>query len=330
MRRMHAIRLHEFGSADNLRYEEVPDPQPAAGQVRIAVEASGVHLLDTVIRSGASGGPMPLPDLPTIPGREVAGRIDAVGDGVDASWMGRRVVAHLGAASAGYAELAVTAVTALYEIPEDLDAPSAVAAVGTGRTAMAILDVARLDARDVVLVTAAAGGIGSVLLQAARAAGAAVVVGAAGGPGKVDQALWLGATFAVDYDRPGWAERVRDHVGDRPVTVAFDGVGGERGRAAFELLGRGGRLVQFGWSAGAPTRIDEGEPAARGVTVTGILDGRLLDPAVQRRYAELALAAAISGALVPVVGPPFALADAAAAHRALETRGTIGKTVLVP
>ena len=98
---MHAIRLHEFGPATNLTYEEVPDPEPGPGQVRIAVAAAGVHLIDTTIRSGAQAGAFPLPELPAIPGREVAGVVDALGAGVDEGWLGRRVVAHLGAASAG-------------------------------------------------------------------------------------------------------------------------------------------------------------------------------------------------------------------------------------
>src|SRR6478736_3988480 len=104
---MRAIRLHEFGSADRLRLDEVPDLVPGPGEVRIAVEASGVHLLDTTLRRGEPG-PMPLPELPTIPGREVAGVVDRVGRAVDDSWLGRRVVAHLGLVPGGYAEQAVT------------------------------------------------------------------------------------------------------------------------------------------------------------------------------------------------------------------------------
>jgi NADPH:quinone reductase len=100
MRRVHAIRLHAFGPAENLRYEEIPDPVPGAGEVRIAVQAAGVHLIDTTVRRGVAMGPIPLPSLPAIPGREVAGRVDAVGDGVDATWVGRRVVAHFGASPA--------------------------------------------------------------------------------------------------------------------------------------------------------------------------------------------------------------------------------------
>ena len=98
---MHAIRLHAFGPAANLRYEEVDDPRPGPGQVRIAVAAAGVHLIDTALREGRAMGPLALPDLPTIPGREVAGVVDAVGPQVDEQWLGRRVVAHRSAHGPG-------------------------------------------------------------------------------------------------------------------------------------------------------------------------------------------------------------------------------------
>src|SRR5438270_318513 len=93
---VHAIQLHAFGAADNLRFEEVDDPVPASGQVRIAVTAAGVHLIDTAIRAGRQMGPMPLPALPTIPGREIAGVVEALGPDVGNDWLGQRVVAHLG------------------------------------------------------------------------------------------------------------------------------------------------------------------------------------------------------------------------------------------
>src|SRR3954468_12637558 len=113
---MHAIRLHAFGPASNLRYEEVPDPSPGPDQVRIVVEAAGVHLVDTKLRAGEAGGPFALPELPHVPGREVAGVVDAVGVAVDPAWVGRRVVAHQGAAgSGGYVELALAGEAALHE-----------------------------------------------------------------------------------------------------------------------------------------------------------------------------------------------------------------------
>jgi len=181
---MHAIRLHAFGPAENLRYEEVDDPEPEAGQVRIAVSAAGVHLIDTSLRAGQQMGPLPLPDLPAIPGREVAGTVDGLGQGVAPSWLGARVVAHLGPASGGYATRAVCDVERLHVIPEGASDAAAVTMIGAGRTTMAILDRARITADDVVVVTAAAGGIGSLLVQAARNAGATVVA-AVGGPVKV-------------------------------------------------------------------------------------------------------------------------------------------------
>lgn len=143
---MHAIRQHAFGPPDTLRHEEVPDPAPGPGQVRIAVEAAGVHLVDTSIRRGESGGPYPRPELPMTPGREVAGRVDRVGPDVDPAWVGRRAVAHLGVASGGYAEIAVAPVASLHEVPDDLDAATAVAAIGTGRTAFPLADAAAAHA----------------------------------------------------------------------------------------------------------------------------------------------------------------------------------------
>lgn len=176
---MYVIRLHAFGPAENLRYETVPDPVPGPGQVRVAVAAAGVHLVDTALRRGEPG-PYPIPELPTIPGREVAGTVDRVGADVDPAWLGKPVVAHLGAVPGGYAELAVTDVARLHDIPANLDAAAAVAIIGTGRTTMGILQFTDLGPDDVAIVTAAAGGIGTLLVQYAKNAGA-TVVGLAGG-----------------------------------------------------------------------------------------------------------------------------------------------------
>jgi NADPH:quinone reductase len=326
---MPAIRLHAFGPAANLRYEEVEDPRPGPGQARIAVAAAGVHLIDTTLRAGRPMGPLALPDLPTIPGREVAGTVDAVGPDVDESWVGRRVVAHLGPASGGYAELAVRETEALHTLPDGLADDAAVAMIGTGRTAHAILEVAALTAQDVVLVTAAAGGLGSLLVQAARNAGA-TVVGVAGGPAKVQRVAQLGATVAVDYSAPDWSDAVRAALDGREVTVALDGVGGALGRGALELLGPGGRLILFGFSSGAPTDLSAGDLFARGITASAAIGARIAQrPGGLRDLEEQALAAAATGRLVPLV-QRFALAHAAAAHEAIESRATVGKTVLVP
>ncbi|MFI1502116.1 zinc-binding dehydrogenase [Streptomyces platensis] len=337
---MHAIRLHTFGAAENLRHETVEDPRPGPGEVRIAVAAAGVHLLDTALREGRPGGPVPLPELPTVPGREVAGTIEALGEGTDPDWLGRRVVAHLGMAPGGYAERTVVAAERLHAIPEGLDAAQAVAMIGTGRTTMGILLFAGLTADDIALVPAAAGGIGSLLVQHARNTGA-TVIGLAGGAAKVARVRELGADLAVDYTRDGWPSLVRaflDGRGAAGATLVFDSVGGAPGRAAVDLLAKGGRHLVFGWSSGGlltggPLEFAEGELSARGITSEQVLGPRMLaraggdDPL--RTLETAALAEAAAGRLVPAV-QRFPLAEAAAAHRALESRATMGKVVLVP
>ena len=326
---MHAIRLHAFGPAENLLYEDVDDPQPGPGQARIVAAAAGVHLIDTVLREGRAMGPLALPELPTIPGREVAGVVDALGPQVDEWWLGRRVVAHLGPASGGYAELAVRETDALHTVPDGVADDTAVAMIGTGRTALAVLEVAQLTPEDVVLVTAAAGGLGSLLVQAAGHAGATVVA-VAGGAAKVQRVAQLGATVAVDYSAPDWTDAVRAALDGRAVTVALDGVGGALGRDALELLGVGGRLILFGFASGQPTELSVGDLFARGLTVSAAIGPRIAQrPGGVRDLEEQALAAAAEGRLVALV-QRFALAQAAAAHTAIQTRATVGKTVLVP
>ncbi|WP_274560044.1 zinc-binding dehydrogenase [Streptomyces spiramyceticus] len=334
---MHAVRLHAFGPAENLTYEKTDDPVPGPGQVRIAVAASGVHLLDTALREGMTG-PYPAPvDLPTIPGREVAGTVESLGEGTDPSWLGKRVVVHLGTNPGGYAELAVTDAERLQEIPENLDEGQAVAMIGTGRTTMGILQFADLSADTVAIVPAAAGGIGTLLVQYVKNLGG-TVIGLAGGPAKVARVRENGADLAVDYTLPDWPEQVRAYLGARRATVVFDSVGGDTGRAAVDLLGRGGRHIVFGWSGdglhdGGPLTFTDEELAERGITSEGVLGPAMLGKAggdnPVRTLEDRSLAEAAAGRLVPAV-QRFPLAEAAAAHRALETRGTMGKVVLVP
>ncbi|MCE7080214.1 zinc-binding dehydrogenase [Streptomyces sp. ST2-7A] len=334
---MRAIRLHAFGPPENLRLEEVPDPEPGPGEVGIAVVAAGVHLLDAALRAGRAGG-FPLPELPTVPGREVAGTVDAVGSGVPERWLGRRVVAHLGMVPGGYAERAVTAVERLHELPADLPEDRAVALVGTGRTAAGILRLAAPGPSDTVLVAAAAGGIGSLLVGAARERGARVV-GTAGGAAKVAMVRDLGADPAVDYTVPGWTDTVREALGgDRPVTVVCEGLGGEVARQALGLLAPGGRHLAYGWAA---TGFDghgaigpeEAERVAPGAVSRWVTGSALTEPVggsnPVRTLEEEALTLAAEGVFRPPV-TSFPLVEAARAHAALEGRATTGKVVLLP
>ncbi|MGW1074345.1 zinc-binding dehydrogenase [Streptomyces sp. NPDC002537] len=331
---MHAIRLYAFGPAENLTYERTEDPEPGPGQVRIVVSAAGVHLVDTTLRQGDSKGPYKPPPLPTIPGREVAGTVDMVGEGVDDAWLGRRVVAHLGAVPGGYAQLAVTEVEKLHPIPEGLADDHAIAMVGTGRMALGILSFTELTGDDVVVIPAAAGGVGALLVQHAKNAGATVVA-LAGGSAKVERVRELGADIAVDYTDETWPTAARAALGARTATVVFDGVGGDAAREAVGLLGPGGAHLVFGWSSGSqgPLVVDADELADRSITSRSVLGQPMLErlggPEGMHRAQAESLAQAAAGRVTPLV-TRFPLEQAAAAHRALETRQTVGKVVLIP
>ncbi|GAA3512181.1 zinc-binding dehydrogenase [Aeromicrobium panaciterrae] len=322
---MHAIRQYELGGPEVLRYEEVKDLEPGEGQVRIAVDAIGVHFIDTSLRAGFTSAVHKPLELPMTPGREVAGRIDFVGKGVDESWLGERVVAHLGMASGGYAEQALAAVGSLHEIPQGMSYATAVASIGTGRTTAGILDQAPIRADDIVLITSAAGGIGVLLIQAVNEAGATSVA-LAGGADKVAIAREQGAAMAVDYRIDGWDEIVRRKLGGNLATLVFDGVGGAPADAAFGLLAPGGRMMQYGWHGEEPTTYDDPDR-----TVSMMLGPQMMArPGGIRSLEEEALAKAGDGSRVPLVGSQYALSDAAAAHLDLVERRTHGKVVLVP
>ncbi|NRQ50053.1 zinc-binding dehydrogenase [Aeromicrobium stalagmiti] len=318
---MHAIRQHELGGPEVLRHEELDDLEAGEGQVRLAVQAVGVHLVDTFIRRGEF---FVLADLPTVPGREVAGVVDAVGAGVDDAWLGRRVVTHLGLTGGGYASQAVAPWTRLHRVPDPMPLDTAVAAIGTGRTAVGVLDHVGLGADDVVVVTAASGGLGAMLVRAGLHAGA-TVVGLAGGPDKLEVVRALGVDVVVDYRQDGWDDQVRRALGATGATVVLDGVGGRTSLLAYDLLAPGGTLVNY--TAADPG--DYGDPDRSMASPLGPdwMDGR---PGGLRAAEEEALARAADGSRVPLVGSRFALSDAADAHRALEARQTHGKVVLIP
>ncbi|WP_332642891.1 zinc-binding dehydrogenase [Aeromicrobium sp.] len=322
---MHAIRQYELGGPEVLRYEEVKDLEPGEGQVLIAVLACGVHFIDTSLRAGFTSALHKPLELPMTPGREVAGVIEAVGKGVDESWLGERVVAHLGMASGGYAEQAIAEVNSLHEIPSGLSYAIAVAAIGTGRTAAGILDQAPIHADDIVLITSAAGGLGVLLIQAVNEAGATSIA-LAGNADKVSIARGQGAAMAVDYRIDGWDEIVRRKLGGDLVTLVFDGVGGRAADEAFGLLAPGGRMMQYGWHSDEPTTYDDPRR-----TVSMMLGPQLMArPGGLRSLEEEALGKAADGSRVPLVGSQYALSDAAAAHLDLVERRTHGKVVLVP
>ena len=318
---MRAIVLRAFGPPDSLELDELPDPIPGPGAVAVAVELASVTFVETQVRAGRPPNPAMLPELPAVLGNGVGGTVAGVGAGVDPSWLGRRVVTTTGGAG-GYAECVAVDAGALVEVPPELGLVDATALLADGRTAVGLTDVAAVQPGDTVLVEAAAGGVGSLLVQLARDAGARVVA-AAGGPRKASVAAEVGADVVVDSSDPSWSARVRDAVDG--IDVVFDGVGGALGRAGFELLADGGRFVPFGMASGASTPVSEEEVERRGLSVARFVPLSLDEMnALTRR----ALDAAVSGRLGPVVGQTFPLERAADAHAAIEARTAIGKTLL--
>ncbi|MBY8873631.1 zinc-binding dehydrogenase [Micromonospora sp. PLK6-60] len=315
---MRAVWLREFGGPEVLVPGPAPDPAPGPGQVLVEVAHANLTFVETMFR--ATGfGPFRGP-LPTIPGNGVGGVVTAVGPGVDPELVGRRVVTGTGG-SGGYAERVAVDREALFEVPDGLALDQAVALLADGRTATMLVDAAAPRPGERVLVEAAAGGVGSLLVRLAARAGARVVA-AAGGARKVALLPGLGAEVAVDYTAPDWTDRVRDAVG--AVDVVFDGVGGGPARSAYELLDAGGRMISYGLASGAWAAIDAADAQRRGVTLVRPAP----TPEQLRAYTRQALADGAAGRLRPLIGQRFPLERAADAHAAMEARATVGKTLL--
>jgi NADPH:quinone reductase len=323
---MLVIEAGAFGGPEVLVPREAPDPVAGPGQVVVRAIAADVLLLDTTIRSGRAAGFFPIRP-PYVPGNGVAGQVIATGDGVDVSWVGRTVAAHTGEAggSGGYAEQALVAAADLIPVPDGLDPLEAAALLHDGATAIDRTERAAVGPADWVLITAAAGGMGVLLVQLARAAGARVI-GAARGPRKLEAAREAGAEVALDYSEPGWAKRAHEATGGHGADVVFDGAGGQLGRAAFEVTATGGRFSAHGMSDGGFARFQADEAEQRRITVHGLEPQA---PADFRRRAAQALDAAVAGRIRPVVGQTFPLRQAADAHAALEARATVAKTLLL-
>ena len=311
---MRAVVMREFGPPEVLEpaeVDEVDGVKAGPGEVVIEVELANVTFVETQVRAGRPPHPSMLPALPAILGNGVGGKVTG----------GRRVVASLNG-TGGYAERAVVPNARLIEVPYGVTLRDAVALLADGRTALALAGRAGLRAGDTVLVEAAAGGVGTLLVQIARNAGARVVA-LAGQPRKLAIARDLGANLTVDYSQDGWETQVRDAVGE--VDVVFDGIGGDIGLAAFGLLAPGGRFCPFGMASGSFAPVTAELAQARQVTIRA---GAAASPEELAGLVRTALAEAAAGRLRPVIGQEFELAAAAAAHAAIEARTTVGKTLL--
>jgi NADPH2:quinone reductase len=314
-----AVWLEKFGGSEALVAGDAPDPVPGPRQALIEVTFANVTFVETQFR--ASGfGPYKA-ELPMILGNGVGGVVTSVGTDVDTGLVGQRAITSTGG-SGGYAEQVAVDVGGLVNVPDGLELERAVALLADGRTAMMLIDAASVRGGERVLVEAAAGGVGTLLVQLARSSGA-TVVGAAGGARKIGVARTLGAEVVVDYREPGWTDQVREAVAG--VDVVFDGVGGTIARAAFELLNRGGRMLSFGRASGDWAEISDEAVTDRGVTLVPVPRPT---PEETRGLTERALLEAAAGRLQPVIGQRFPLERAADAHAAIEARTTVGKTLL--
>ncbi|MFF4317896.1 zinc-binding dehydrogenase [Streptomyces sp. NPDC001568] len=321
---MRVTEVREFGGPEVLVAGEAPEPVAGPGQVLIAVSAVDTIFVETQVRGGWGREYFPL-TLPYVPGGGITGTVRATGEGVDPGWTGRRVAVSLGY-TGGYAEFAVAAADALVVVPDPVSLTDAAALVHDGVTAAKLLEVTGLRAGEQVLIVGASGGMGGVLVQWAKAAGARVV-GVARGDRKTSLVRELGADAVIDATRPDWVEAARVALGGVGADVVLDGVGGHLGLAAFALTTDGGRFSAHGAPTGGFAPVQPEEAAARGVRLLGIQDVRMS----AEEHTDLvgrALRAAADGTLRPVIGATFPLERAAAAHEAIESRTLLGKVVI--
>jgi len=311
---MRAVWWTEAGPPDVLVPGEAPDPEPGPGQVLIDVEVAGIVFIETQIRAGRSPRAGITP--PAILGNGVGGTVLRA---EDPGLVGQRVITTTGG-SGGYAERALASEGDLIPVPNETTLNEAVALLADGRTALGLHRLAAPRAGETVLVEAAGGGVGSLLVQLAVAAGARVIA-AASQERKLALARKLGASVTIDYSDPAWGERLKA-VGE--IDLAYDGVGGDIGRTALGAVASGGRFVMHGVASGTMTDTSGASPKIYGLGELAVI-GRSA-----RELSEAALAEAAAGRLHPVIGQTFPLDQAAAAHAAIEARRTLGKTLLIP
>jgi NADPH2:quinone reductase len=322
---MKATVIAEYGGSDVLRIRDMPTPEPGAGEVTIDVAYAGVNYAEVMARRGD----MPF-QPPFVPGLEVSGTVRAVGDGITWLQVGQPVCALT--TVGGYAEVAVAQAPLVYPLPgggdDDLRAGAAMPTIVP--TAWGLVHVvARLRPGEVVLVHAAAGGVGTVAGQVARAAGAGRVIGVTSTEAKASYAREFGYDEVIVS--PSWDERVRLLTGGQGPDVILDSIGGAVRARNFELLAPLGRLVLFGNACGSPEQGVAGSvlrtqlKAILGWSITGLA---AVAPARVAEIAQAAFAAVARGELRVDITEVVPLTQAAHAHRLLEERRSTGKLLL--
>ncbi|MEO1163509.1 MAG: NADPH:quinone oxidoreductase family protein [Chloroflexota bacterium] len=252
---MKAIQIQEFGTLDVLQFVEIDTPTPKADEVLIKVEAVSVNYSD-IIRRRNETYPFPT-QLPYIPGGEVAGTIEAVGDDVTHLSAGMRVFGIVGHGQDGYAQYATTPAVQVAPIPDGMSFEIASTLPIAGTTAMLVLSqMADLQAGETVFIQGAAGGVGSYAIQIARAMGARKIIGGTSSSSKLDKIMSLGADVAVDYSADGWVDRVREATNGQGVNVILEMHGGQVFAHSLDCLAPFGRVVVYGMSSREPLTLD--------------------------------------------------------------------------
>jgi NADPH2:quinone reductase len=323
---MLAIQIDRTGGPDVLEPKTLPDPEPGPGQVRIRHGAIGLNFIETYHRSGH----YPL-TLPKVLGQEAAGTIDAIGEGVTRFHVGDRA-AYFSGSSGAYAELAVVEEGRAVQLPRFVSDEDAAAVMLKGLTVeMLVRRVFPLKAGQWALVHAAAGGVGQLLVQWAKALGATVIA-TAGSDEKLKIAAGNGADHFVNYAKPDWADQIHALTDGKGVDVVYDGVGQSTFDGSLKSLARRGMLVLYGGASGPVAPVDP-LLLMRGGSLF-LTRPTLFDYTASTAELDAAAKAMFEmmrdGKLKVSVGQRFALKDAADAHRALEGRQTTGSTLLIP
>ncbi|MFN2456151.1 MAG: zinc-binding alcohol dehydrogenase family protein [Pyrinomonadaceae bacterium] len=315
---MKAVRIHEYGGADALRVDEIEKPQAGAGEVLIKVAVAGINYADVMLRAGTY---LTKPPLPLTPGFEVAGIIEAIGEGVGNLHTGQRVVARL--AGGGYAEYAVAQASGVVPVPDNLEFGTATALLVQGLTALGLLK--KLREGQTILVHAAAGGVGSLLVQLAKHRGARVI-GTASTTEKLALVKKLGADATINYTAADWTQQVLAATEGKGVDLLIEMVGGEIGSRNVACLAQGGTMIIYGAASGKDFQISALGLLGKNLTVRGYTLYSETPDTLATFTGELM--SHIEAKRLRVMVQEFPFADAAAAHRALEGRQTTGKVVL--
>jgi NADPH:quinone reductase len=325
---MKAMRLHSFGAPNGFRLDEVPTPSPGATEVRIKVHTAGLNYTDLGQRAGRLPG---VPPLPFVPGVECGGVVDEVGSEVRGISRGTRVVTLLPQLGA-CAEYAIAPFSSVVVLPDSVPFDRAVALPVQASTALLALRLgAQLQPGQTVFVPAAAGGVGTFLVQLAKRLGAGRVIGGASTETKRALAARLGADVVVDYTRSDWPDRVREATDGRGADVVFVMSGGEVGAQSLGALAPRGKLVLFGVDSMFDTELSKAQVAgllAQNQSLVGFATFSLPDSERNAAVGEV-LSLVERQELEVVVGQRFDLEDLGRAHSTMEDRLTSGKTVIV-